>query len=190
MISPVEERRDDQDETFCFQFVFSIISSTVPVPSGIFIPVFKIGAALGRAMGEAMALWFPNGVRYGGIITPIVPGDLSNQFLHPLPSPPLSLSSECNRFFRRLRYRRGSCILRRRDPHDIRERYRVRDDRSDHSHSANHDRRVDQQRHCRPSAAQHIRQYHFDQEAALSPRPVAVQFRYLLIIFPVSCRFR
>ena len=46
------------------------------MPSGIFIPVFKIGAALGRAVGEAMALWFPNGVRYGGIITPIVPGNL------------------------------------------------------------------------------------------------------------------
>ncbi|KAK9307105.1 hypothetical protein QLX08_002435 [Tetragonisca angustula] len=57
-----------------FTFIFSIISSTVPVPSGIFIPVFKIGAALGRVVGEAMALWFPNGVRYGGIITPIVPG--------------------------------------------------------------------------------------------------------------------
>lgn len=42
--------------------------------------MFKIGAALGRAMGEAMALWFPNGVRYGGIITPIVPGNLSNRF--------------------------------------------------------------------------------------------------------------
>nr|XP_012233744.1 PREDICTED: chloride channel protein 2 isoform X5 [Linepithema humile] len=55
-------------------FIFSIISSTVPVPSGIFIPVFKIGAALGRAVGEAMALWFPNGVRYGGVITPIIPG--------------------------------------------------------------------------------------------------------------------
>ncbi|XP_011503467.1 PREDICTED: chloride channel protein 2 [Ceratosolen solmsi marchali] len=57
-----------------FTFIFSIISSTVPVPSGIFIPVFKIGAALGRAVGEAMALQFPHGVRYGGIITPIVPG--------------------------------------------------------------------------------------------------------------------
>ncbi|XP_034937991.1 chloride channel protein 2 isoform X2 [Chelonus insularis] len=57
-----------------FTFIFSIICSTVPVPSGIFIPVFKIGAALGRAVGEAMALWFPNGVRYGGIITPITPG--------------------------------------------------------------------------------------------------------------------
>ncbi|XP_018350697.1 PREDICTED: chloride channel protein 2 isoform X3 [Trachymyrmex septentrionalis] len=57
-----------------FTFIFSIISSTVPVPSGIFIPVFKIGAALGRTVGEAMALWFPTGVRYGGVITPIVPG--------------------------------------------------------------------------------------------------------------------
>ncbi|KAL0129071.1 hypothetical protein PUN28_004037 [Cardiocondyla obscurior] len=55
-------------------FIFSIISSTVPVPSGIFIPVFKIGAALGRAVGEGMALWFPSGVRYGGIMTPIIPG--------------------------------------------------------------------------------------------------------------------
>lgn len=48
----------------------------MPVPSGIFIPVFKIGAALGRAVGEAMALQFPNGVRYGYIVTPIVPGEL------------------------------------------------------------------------------------------------------------------
>ncbi|XP_046593725.1 chloride channel protein 2 isoform X2 [Neodiprion lecontei] len=57
-----------------FTFIFSIISSTVPVPSGIFIPVFKIGAALGRAVGEGMALWFPNGVRYGGINSAITPG--------------------------------------------------------------------------------------------------------------------
>ncbi|XP_015179566.1 PREDICTED: chloride channel protein 2 isoform X5 [Polistes dominula] len=57
-----------------FTFIFSIISSTVPVPSGIFIPVFKIGAALGRTVGEAMAFWFPTGVRYNGIITPIIPG--------------------------------------------------------------------------------------------------------------------
>lgn len=57
-----------------FTFIFSIISSTVPVPSGIFIPVFKIGAALGRAVGEGMALWFPTGVRYGGVRSPITPG--------------------------------------------------------------------------------------------------------------------
>ncbi|EEB12858.1 Chloride channel protein ClC-Ka, putative [Pediculus humanus corporis] len=57
-----------------FTFVFSIIGSTIPVPSGSFIPVFKIGAGIGRAMGELMHIWFPYGVRYGGFITPIIPG--------------------------------------------------------------------------------------------------------------------
>ncbi|XP_066997204.1 chloride channel protein 2 isoform X2 [Anabrus simplex] len=57
-----------------FHFVFSIIGSTIPVPSGSFIPVFKIGAALGRIMGELMHLSFPFGVRYGGSVTPIIPG--------------------------------------------------------------------------------------------------------------------
>ncbi|XP_049954141.1 chloride channel protein 2 isoform X1 [Schistocerca serialis cubense] len=57
-----------------FQFIFSIIASTIPVPAGSFIPVFKIGAALGRIVGELMHLWFPYGVRYGGLITPIIPG--------------------------------------------------------------------------------------------------------------------
>ncbi|XP_059218337.1 chloride channel protein 2 isoform X7 [Stomoxys calcitrans] len=57
-----------------FTFVFSIIASTIPVPSGIFIPVFKIGAGLGRLIGESMHLWFPNGVRYGGRLSPINPG--------------------------------------------------------------------------------------------------------------------
>lgn len=56
------------------QFFFSIITSTIPVPSGIFIPVFKIGAALGRLVGESMHLWFPLGVRYGGRLSPIIPG--------------------------------------------------------------------------------------------------------------------
>ncbi|KAK6641646.1 hypothetical protein RUM44_013361 [Polyplax serrata] len=57
-----------------FTFVFSIIGSTIPVPSGSFIPVFKIGAGIGRAMGELMHIWFPYGVRYGGFITQIIPG--------------------------------------------------------------------------------------------------------------------
>lgn len=56
------------------QFVFSIIASTIPVPSGIFIPVFKIGAGIGRLVGESMHLWFPNGVRYGGRLSPIISG--------------------------------------------------------------------------------------------------------------------
>ncbi|KNC32600.1 Chloride channel protein 2 [Lucilia cuprina] len=57
-----------------FTFLFSIVASTIPVPSGIFIPVFKIGAGLGRLIGESMHLWFPSGVRYGGRLSPIIPG--------------------------------------------------------------------------------------------------------------------
>jgi chloride channel 2 len=46
------------------------------VPSGIFIPVFKIGAGFGRLVGEAMHMWFPLGVRYGGKLSPIIPGKM------------------------------------------------------------------------------------------------------------------
>lgn len=58
-----------------FQFVFSIIGSTIPVPSGMFIPVFKIGASLGRIVGESLHLYFPMGIRYGGHISQIIPGN-------------------------------------------------------------------------------------------------------------------
>lgn len=58
-----------------FTFAFSVVASTIPVPSGSFIPVFKIGAALGRMAGEAMHLVFPQGLRYGsGLTASIVPG--------------------------------------------------------------------------------------------------------------------
>lgn len=40
----------------------------------MFIPVFKIGAALGRIVGEALHLYFPLGIRYGGHISQIIPG--------------------------------------------------------------------------------------------------------------------
>lgn len=40
----------------------------------MFIPVFKIGAAFGRIIGEALHLYFPYGVRYGGRISQIIPG--------------------------------------------------------------------------------------------------------------------
>ncbi|KAF4533368.1 hypothetical protein B566_EDAN002766 [Ephemera danica] len=33
-----------------------------------------IGAAFGRAVGELMHMWFPDGVRYGGGLSPIIPG--------------------------------------------------------------------------------------------------------------------
>ncbi|BES91555.1 Chloride channel protein [Nesidiocoris tenuis] len=57
-----------------FTYIFSIIASTIPVPSGSFIPVFKIGAALGRIVGELMHLLFPLGVSYHDTVIPIIPG--------------------------------------------------------------------------------------------------------------------
>jgi hypothetical protein len=72
----------------------SVLASTIPVPSGTFIPgiflmfikinflllifksfsVFKIGAAFGRLAGELMAQTFPNGIPFAGYTNPIVPG--------------------------------------------------------------------------------------------------------------------
>ncbi|KAJ8939734.1 hypothetical protein NQ314_011020, partial [Rhamnusium bicolor] len=58
----------------CYQFIFSILASSMPIPNGSFIPVFRAGAAIGRIGGELMHLWFPLGVRYKGKITQIMPG--------------------------------------------------------------------------------------------------------------------
>ncbi|KAK8725221.1 hypothetical protein OTU49_010760 [Cherax quadricarinatus] len=59
-------------------FVFQIVSifqiavaSTLPVPSGMLIPLFKVGAAFGRQIGEFMASLYPIGINPG---FPIVPG--------------------------------------------------------------------------------------------------------------------
>ncbi|XP_042877634.1 chloride channel protein 2-like isoform X3 [Penaeus japonicus] len=59
---------------FVFQIVTVIqiaISSTLPVPSGMLIPLFKVGAAFGRQIGEVMASLYPLGIAPG---SPIVPG--------------------------------------------------------------------------------------------------------------------
>jgi len=55
-------------------FFLSILASTLPVPTGVLIPSFKVGAAFGRLVGEAMHVWFPEGVRYGNQISYILPG--------------------------------------------------------------------------------------------------------------------
>merc|ERR1719422_2050168 len=55
-------------------FFLSILAATLPVPTGVLIPSFKIGAAFGRMVGEAMALWYPHGIRYGPLISHICPG--------------------------------------------------------------------------------------------------------------------
>ena len=44
-----------------FNFFGSILALTLAVPSGVVIPTFKIGAAIGRIIGEVMCMWFPAG---------------------------------------------------------------------------------------------------------------------------------
>ncbi|KAM4743222.1 chloride channel protein 2-like isoform 2-T2 [Anableps anableps] len=56
------------------RFWMSALATTIPVPCGAFMPVFVIGAAFGRLVGESMAAWFPDGIHSDESIYPIVPG--------------------------------------------------------------------------------------------------------------------
>ncbi|KAG8136240.1 putative Chloride channel protein, partial [Naja naja] len=59
---------------FVTLFWMSALATTIPVPCGAFMPVFVIGAAFGRLMGESMAAWFPDGIHTDSNIYRIVPG--------------------------------------------------------------------------------------------------------------------
>ncbi|XP_051575050.1 chloride channel protein 1-like isoform X2 [Myxocyprinus asiaticus] len=59
---------------FIMKFWMSAVSTTMPVPSGAFMPVFILGAAFGRLVGEIMATLFPNGILFDGIVYQILPG--------------------------------------------------------------------------------------------------------------------
>ncbi|XP_056149095.1 chloride channel protein 2a [Lampris incognitus] len=56
------------------KFWMSALATTMPVPCGAFMPVFLIGAAFGRLVGEIMAAMFPDGIHADGSVYPIVPG--------------------------------------------------------------------------------------------------------------------
>ncbi|NXB71928.1 CLCN2 protein, partial [Donacobius atricapilla] len=56
------------------KFWMSALATTIPVPCGAFMPVFVIGAAFGRLVGESMAAWFPDGIHADNNIYRIVPG--------------------------------------------------------------------------------------------------------------------
>ncbi|XP_075794194.1 chloride channel protein 2 isoform X2 [Pelodiscus sinensis] len=56
------------------KFWMSALATTIPVPCGAFMPVFVIGAAFGRLVGESMAAWFPDGIHADSNIYRIVPG--------------------------------------------------------------------------------------------------------------------
>ncbi|TRY86480.1 hypothetical protein DNTS_001102 [Danionella cerebrum] len=59
---------------FIMKFWMSAVSTTMPVPSGAFMPVFILGAAFGRLVGEIMATLFPSGILFDGIVYQILPG--------------------------------------------------------------------------------------------------------------------
>ncbi|OCT69673.1 hypothetical protein XELAEV_18036597mg [Xenopus laevis] len=59
---------------FVMKFLMSVIATTMPIPCGTFMPVFVLGAAFGRLIGELMAYLFPNGILFDGIVYKIVPG--------------------------------------------------------------------------------------------------------------------
>uniref|UniRef100_UPI003AABF0C5 chloride channel protein 1-like n=1 Tax=Centroberyx gerrardi TaxID=166262 RepID=UPI003AABF0C5 len=59
---------------FFMKFWMSAVATTMPIPSGAFMPVFILGAAFGRLVGEIMATLFPHGIVFDGILYRIIPG--------------------------------------------------------------------------------------------------------------------
>lgn len=51
------------------RYIFTAIAVSLPLPSGLFFPIFVVGAAFGRLVGELMVLWFPTGID-GNLISP------------------------------------------------------------------------------------------------------------------------
>ncbi|NWI57909.1 CLCN1 protein, partial [Calyptomena viridis] len=59
---------------FLVKFCMSAVFTTMPIPCGGFMPVFVLGAAFGRLIGEIMASLFPNGILFDDIVYQILPG--------------------------------------------------------------------------------------------------------------------
>ncbi|XP_039421746.1 chloride channel protein ClC-Ka isoform X2 [Corvus cornix cornix] len=55
------------------KFWMLILATTLPLPAGYFMPIFIYGAAIGRLMGEVVALLFPRGLHSEGPPRPIIP---------------------------------------------------------------------------------------------------------------------
>ncbi|XP_047413001.1 chloride channel protein ClC-Ka isoform X2 [Sciurus carolinensis] len=56
------------------KFWMLILATTIPIPAGYFMPIFIFGAAVGRLLGEALSVAFPEGIVAGGAVNPIMPG--------------------------------------------------------------------------------------------------------------------
>ncbi|XP_058711178.1 chloride channel protein ClC-Kb-like [Poecile atricapillus] len=55
------------------KFWMLTLATTLPLPAGYFMPIFIYGAAIGRLMGEVVALLFPRGLHSEGPPRPIIP---------------------------------------------------------------------------------------------------------------------
>ncbi|RLV89734.1 hypothetical protein DV515_00014723, partial [Chloebia gouldiae] len=55
------------------KFWMLILATTLPLPAGYFMPIFIYGAAIGRLIGEVVALLFPQGLHSDGPPRPILP---------------------------------------------------------------------------------------------------------------------
>ena len=62
---------------FCIANMLLVsLASTLPVPLGLIMPSFKIGAGMGRLVGEGLAFYFPRGINpsFDRTQFPIIPG--------------------------------------------------------------------------------------------------------------------
>ncbi|XP_009067828.1 PREDICTED: chloride channel protein 1 [Acanthisitta chloris] len=59
---------------FLVKFCMAVVATTMPIPCGGFMPVFVLGAAFGRLIGEIMAALFPSGIIFDDIVYQILPG--------------------------------------------------------------------------------------------------------------------
>ncbi|XP_008120040.2 chloride channel protein ClC-Kb [Anolis carolinensis] len=56
------------------KFWMLTLATTMPMPAGYFMPVFIYGAAIGRLVGEVVAVLFPQGIVSEGLVSPVTPG--------------------------------------------------------------------------------------------------------------------
>lgn len=137
-----------------------------------------MGAAFGRMIGEAMHLWFPEGVRIGGALSPILPGTLNLKkwqlFF-------ISVLIKIVSVFRRLRHRRCCSFLCRFDAFDFHLRRHFGNDGSNSSHNSRHDCRFGGQCHFNSPPTVSLRFNHHDQETSLFARHYLVQQWYVTL---------
>lgn len=67
---------------FSAKFFLAIFASTIPVPNGSMFPIFRIGAAFGRLVGEMMHRWvLAEGMIGSSLVAPVLPGTCATNFL-------------------------------------------------------------------------------------------------------------